>query len=491
MRHRRGFTITELLVAMALIIFIMYILAEVFSAGTAAFRNLKAVGDMNEKLRTTTTLLRRYLSADHFSGRKRLSDVDFWSDTGGNFGPPAEGFFRIWQGSDSTNEGTDLDGLPSYRAVNHGLHFTVKLRGNNRQDFFRAVLPANSPLLRPLGAPALPGGSHFQETTANTYTAPWAEVAVFLKNYGEMTDDPATNTTPQQLYTLHLRQRLLIPDNGLLPAAGQPGSILAAAYNAGSYVEMSCYRDPLLLPMGVPPNLYFNNPADVTMPARRMTSTATWNPGQFGAGPATGQPVSTVINDLTTNVNTQWCGPFPPSNYPTLATEPQARYGGSDVVLNNVLSMEIRVLVAPDAWQAWYKNPNNNTLTRAHDFVTLFDPAVQQFNMNNSGFGYSGPTGVGVNGQALPQTRGGPAVFDTWSGTKDSSYDYTNWSTRNDYITVPMYQTNANVRYPGNVATGQPLPSQLSIRILAIQITLRIWDTQTRQTRQTSIIVDM
>ena len=35
---------------MALIIFIMYILAEAFAAGTSVFRNLKAIGDMNPAL---------------------------------------------------------------------------------------------------------------------------------------------------------------------------------------------------------------------------------------------------------------------------------------------------------------------------------------------------------------------------------------------------------------------------------------------------------
>ncbi|MFM7148574.1 MAG: PilW family protein, partial [Gemmataceae bacterium] len=93
--HRRsGFTIVELMVSMALIIFVMYVLAEAFAAGSKAFRDLKAVADLNTRLRTANNLLRRYLAADHFEGRKRLSDPDFWID-----GPPKEGFFRIWQGS--------------------------------------------------------------------------------------------------------------------------------------------------------------------------------------------------------------------------------------------------------------------------------------------------------------------------------------------------------------------------------------------------------
>jgi prepilin-type N-terminal cleavage/methylation domain-containing protein len=47
-----GFTIPELLVAMALIVFIMTILNHTFSAGVRAFRELVAVGDMDEKLRS-------------------------------------------------------------------------------------------------------------------------------------------------------------------------------------------------------------------------------------------------------------------------------------------------------------------------------------------------------------------------------------------------------------------------------------------------------
>src|SRR5258707_7665 len=43
-----GFTIVELLIAMALIVFIMTILDQAFSAGVRAFRELVAVGDMEE-----------------------------------------------------------------------------------------------------------------------------------------------------------------------------------------------------------------------------------------------------------------------------------------------------------------------------------------------------------------------------------------------------------------------------------------------------------
>ena len=57
-RPRPGFTLVELLVAIALIVFIMVILTEAFSAGTGVFRTLKAQGDLMEKLRAAELLLR-------------------------------------------------------------------------------------------------------------------------------------------------------------------------------------------------------------------------------------------------------------------------------------------------------------------------------------------------------------------------------------------------------------------------------------------------
>ena len=223
MRRRSGFTIIELLVSMALIIFIMSILAEAFSAGTSAFRQLKAIGDMNEKLRSTSTTLRKYLAADHFDGKRRLSDINFWAQGGSGtpYGPPKEGFFRIVQGNPllfpQTNpEGTDQDGVPSYRSTNHALHFTVKARGNLRRgEFFRATVPAGSPLTSNLPF----WQSHFQDGMgASTYCSPWAEVAFFLRPTGQNTVDPdnPTGNPGLPLYALYLRQALLVPDNSYL-----------------------------------------------------------------------------------------------------------------------------------------------------------------------------------------------------------------------------------------------------------------------------------
>src|SRR5204862_314804 len=82
--------------------------------------------------------------------------------------------------------GTDLDGNASFRSTDHGLHFFVKLRGNNRGDFFRAQVPppqATQPSLLRLPF----ADSRFQESTDATLSSPCAEVALFLKDSGEVT----------------------------------------------------------------------------------------------------------------------------------------------------------------------------------------------------------------------------------------------------------------------------------------------------------------
>ena len=65
-RRRRAFTLQELLVALSLILFIMVILTEQFRAGMETFRNLKAIGDLNERLRAAAIVLRRDMQSAHF-----------------------------------------------------------------------------------------------------------------------------------------------------------------------------------------------------------------------------------------------------------------------------------------------------------------------------------------------------------------------------------------------------------------------------------------
>src|SRR5262249_2312020 len=146
--HRRGFTIIELMVSMALIILIMVVISEAFSAGLTAFRQLKGIGTMQERLRIAATMLRRDLQLRHFEGNRRLSDFDpYWYDPNiGNGdgttraigGPPTAGSFRLPPPPLGASNLTYLR-LEGYAA--HGTPRFVTAQNNTTL----ATLPKNTP----------------------------------------------------------------------------------------------------------------------------------------------------------------------------------------------------------------------------------------------------------------------------------------------------------------------------------------------------------
>lgn len=515
MRKRHGFTLVELLVAMALIIFIMSILSYAFVAATTAFRDLKAAGDMAERLRSATTILQRDLAADHFEGRRRLSDPHFWDN-----GPPRQGFFRIWQGSSGTRDGNvnDLDGIPLYRSTDHALHFTVHLRGNRPTDFFTAKVPGSlasgnaflypdprSPSPLTSSATLGPLTARYEDLDAvnlTTYNSQWAEVVYFLRpSLDNQGNQETANGTP--LFTLYRRQLVLVPDNSLLignkPAGGtdQPAQLTYFTPSntaASPYLEVSCWQGYPPPQLYTPTALYFNSPYDVTVPQRR-----------FGMD-YKGQPVN-------------------PSNqqvYPTLAEQTNdTNMQAADVLVTDVVSFDVRILL-PGA----FTDPNLKApygLPECDPFVDLFHPSVQVYNNPaNNPLGnnqlYPGPLTQAPaalnNGKWWPPpapTSGlyntpylppqSAQVFDTWTSTRDPLatifnppgspptplsaygpyYDYSTWgqaSAANSLSPVAMPLWNASL--------SPPAP-----RILAIQIQLRIWDSKTQQTRQVTLVQPM
>jgi prepilin-type N-terminal cleavage/methylation domain-containing protein len=287
---RPAFTLVELLVSLALILFIMAILSQAFVTGMETFREMKGIGDMEERLRSAVQILRRDLAADHFEGRRHLSDPDFWNT------PVREGFFRITQNSPRHpmgpayfEEGLDLDQIASFRADDHALHFSVKLRGNAKDRVFSANAPLNfelppgsgnfyfSPLLwkppivdpsGPAVKPTLGGAPIFQEWLAapgpNTfwpYHSPWAEIMYALLPTGEF-----AGSTP--IFSLRRAQRVVVPDNRQLnwPAVYPPqqpfppecGKLPVPAIYQKVYQEFAFrINEP-----GVD-GLYFLNPSDL------------------------------------------------------------------------------------------------------------------------------------------------------------------------------------------------------------------------------------
>jgi prepilin-type N-terminal cleavage/methylation domain-containing protein len=416
-QKRRGFTLVEMLVATALIIFIMVILTQAFTAGMDAFLKLKTIGDMEERLRTAATILRQDLAADHFEGRKRLSDSNFW-----NYGPPREGFFRIWQGGACVTEGgpkvVDGDGLPSLRATDHYLHFTVKRRGNRREQFALARVPPGSPLLA-LGQP----DSRFQDPVNGPYASQWSEVAYFLKDSGEQTPaDPVTG--PAKRYNLYRRQLLVVPDNSAL---NWPPKVDNSLYS--SYTEVSCKPGAK--------GLYFNSPSDLTVPQRRfgMRSLQDTSPP---LPPPPGPP-----------------NPFNNGGWPTEADlsypviQNAALVGpGADLLLTDVISFNVRVMLAGQSDFEDLPESPDNPLFRKPSQVRVFDTWSS-------------------------------AIVDTFDPDPTKAhYDYSHWNPLNSSdkgpTLIPLYKVGSS-----------------QIRITALEITLRVWDPKSRQARQITVIQDM
>jgi prepilin-type N-terminal cleavage/methylation domain-containing protein len=427
MRRRQGFTLVEMLVSMALIIFIMAILSEAFVTGIKTFRDLKALGDLNERLRTATTLLRDDLSADHFSGRRRLSDSNFW-----NNGPPREGFFRLYQGTTPSNnqndpyfrEGVDLDQVESVRAWNHAIHVAVKKRGNELKDFFGATVPGGSPL------PGL-GTSDSRYQDANVFKSQWAEVVWFLRF-----NNSFAGNSP--LFGLYRRQRVVVPDNSL-NWGNNPILANTPPNNSLNYLEVS--GTPTTRASDGTNIFYVNSPTDLTVPPRRFGMDPNADGGQFPANAPAVQykepPYPIFGNDQD----------VPPA---------QGTYKGADLVANDVLSFSVRVLLGGPGTTA---GPN--------DFMDLTDDRFQAYSSHNRLF---------YDRQDRPNS---PAVFDTWSSVKDDVYDYSSWAVKTTNpsppTTIPIWHNDA----------GQ------AIRIMALEITIRVWDFKTEQVRQVTIVQEM
>jgi prepilin-type N-terminal cleavage/methylation domain-containing protein len=557
---RQGFTLVELLVAVALIFFIMSILTAAFLASSKSFTDLKAEGDMAEKLGTAVNILRKYLVLDHFEGKRRISDPAFWMN-----GPPQEGFFRIYQGTPSGTspnvlEGTDtmVNGLSSFRVINHALHFAVKPRGDNVGDFLAGGVPASSTLL------SVPTPEYRYQTGTTTYTSQWGEVAFFLQplNYSG-TEAIKANGTP--LYGLYMRQLLATPDKS-------GSQVTVASATTSSFVEVSG-----VISGGT---MNCNGPRDLTQVSRRFgmntanlsgvtNNTSTITAATQAApilittsnnhGLTTGNPI--IITGATGNTaaNGIWTVTVPAGSlntftldgsdgtasgaynsgsaiwsswYTTLAQDAPSTTAllASDLLLPNVVSFEVRVMLAGGS-----------------TFVDLYDPTVTSYANSNPAF----------------STTNGPMVYDTWSSVVDNSlvagggpgFDYSTWATAGTNASIPLYNitsgtiSGATMAKPivittsgtstglqngdmvtisgvgGNTAAngtwtiGSVTPNTtagtttFSLNnsdgtgslaytaggtwtkngpiIKALQITLRVWDDKTENTRQVSFVVPM
>ncbi|HEX4592199.1 MAG TPA: prepilin-type N-terminal cleavage/methylation domain-containing protein [Gemmataceae bacterium] len=540
--RRAGFTLVEMLVASALIIFMMYVIASAFESGLASFRIMKAQGDMQEKLRATASAIRLDLSTPHFGGamspsnqgpflvNQRLND-QYWQ-------PPQKGYFRICMPGDISGtwvqEGIDPDNpsLAYYRPTkplaykDMYLQFTVNLTdghpqvrdGRGRQDQFY-MTDTTDP------TQAFQDGTLNQYSTPNynvlppsppptLFTSQWAEVAYFLKPQSPARYADAAQSVP--LFDLYRRQILLVE-----PVPGRPYPVavpMDAGRTRGNYANVSNY------PSGS--GTIFNGAADVTEPFRRwgMTRGSQFPYGQptatnLGTNPPTIPPFSTTSYEAGPP-NSPYAGN--PTANPILG--PQV---GGDLLLTDIVNFDMKVLWepvrlgAPDT-DRFVAPTVKNGVVATPDYVEPSPsanpndptrPSNPDYPFDYLPFGIN-PGFLQNNASAgISPVR----VFDTWSSNRDvtvnpqnpsqviSDYNYGPPASagampgRGSQSTMLQQELGAwNVGHFARVPGLSPptlFPTQYSIplriRVRAIQIKLRIWDQKSNQTRQMTIIQDL
>jgi hypothetical protein len=473
MRRRSAFTLIEMLVSTALVLFVMVLLTQAFGIGVQVFTQLKGIGDMEDRLRIASAVMRRDLSAYHFDGTRRLSDPTFFQN-----GPPPQGFFRIWQGSPSlpytvggtlytppSYEGVDGNGLPSVLTTDRILHFTVQLSGNNPQDFFVTNISSDSPPISTytgLSSYLLGSTDNTPDTRyqlPGTYASQTIEVAYFLRANGNMTTQGGT-----PLYTLYRRQLLVVPNNSQFNGTntftslstrqiGNPANTFDySILYLPAYAEISAKSNFDTASQPATPYIYFNSPADLTLPERRFGMDPNPTPG-VGCWPLCQiVPTNTATWTYPTLAVDPYTVPyyFPPSaaNYPPKALNWDS-LANADALLEDVLSFDVKI----------YSSGSFTDVPASNDPTTGTPP-----------------------GNPLYSTAAGVHVFDTWSNAADptvtasgATYDYsTAWNDTTS--TLPAVQVKR-------------IPLQMTIP--AIQITIRLWDKKTQQSRQLSFVQDM
>jgi type II secretory pathway pseudopilin PulG len=214
---RGGFTLVELLVAMALAIFVMTILVEAFVTAMDTFTGLRSIGDMQDNLRTALQIMRDDLSQAHFDGAKKTSDANFWDE------PPREGFVYLKQYSalqaqaatavkvDYRKEGADPIGNPICIARDHVMHFTARRRGNRRQNFFMDPTDAGLLANHRIAPQGLNNETFYG--TDGSLNSQWAEIAYFLIPTGwTVTNNDVVSGQPTvMLHNLYRVQYVVAP----------------------------------------------------------------------------------------------------------------------------------------------------------------------------------------------------------------------------------------------------------------------------------------
>lgn len=507
MRRRPGLTLVEMLVSLALSVFMMAILSEAFVTGLKAFGQLKALADMEQQLRTAATILRRDLKAPHFEGNRKLSQLTVsgqpipgnvpagavWNmvnpplsnGPGGARNlhpnspyrsvPPELGFLRIEENNFSVQEavnptdplGDSLDPTigAGYRDYDDVLHMTVRFTGRGTEEVFRGEsaravkMPGFVP--PPAGGRLLGGEalddigfpiSRYDLPGNNQFVSNWAEVLYFTRVDTFRPNNPSYNFTNAQFShaipggttMFNLYRREML----LLPDAQTMDQTIVTT------------TSPVVLPTPNIPNAFpqifwqhFDVSAcwlDPNNPTAPITGAgiAGNNRGWYFNSPADVQFPARRYNFRVQPGDPQYDAGSVANNVSYLPRF-QAGLGvkeGSDLLLANVISFDIKV----------------------------WDPLARKF----VDIGYSDPFPFLGSGAANPDF----GIF---------------WGDKN-LVTPPrginrIYETGTNrtaVSADGTVVFPPQAPTH-AVPFSTIQVKIRVYDPKTKQTREATIQVDM
>lgn len=221
LHHRAGLTLIEMLVVLALTLFIMTLFSTLFVQATGGMNNARGIARIDQGLRTALTLI-----------RKDLNDVVLQGPTNPGTAFQTEmttgGYFMLEENSPAIRQGLDQWGVPVEVDVDDVLAFTAERNQTSPQEVFYGTIPdENVEAIRFLDN--FGASSNFDGVNDGIVASRFGEIVYFLRpsesqptadqvrGHGKAddadTDNPQTPTTTQPvLYTLYRRQLVVLPD---------------------------------------------------------------------------------------------------------------------------------------------------------------------------------------------------------------------------------------------------------------------------------------
>jgi len=430
--RRTGFTLVEMMVATALILFIMAIIGQMLGHGTKTFTQMRTAAALSERNRTGINLLRKDLWADHFEGPYGTAGgphlVDQRLDLPG-YRPPFRGYFELQQQTRSLYEPggiykpfgtqfppaspatprpyTDAEGLFSTRSATHRMRFTVRLPDGPATELFCAQF---HPFFT-----ADPRVNAFPNSSGVMYSR-WSDVRYMLF---AQAGDTTGGTNPQQLHTL-IRNLRLMPPRDVDYSMDQASATTLIT-------QCQRYAD-VVQPYVVGPDQNNAGRFIVRLPGPEAINRSEVSRINFSGAPS-----------------------------------------GDNIVLTDVISFEIK--------PAWINNPTFEALRPGSS------PPPDGMAQDNTDEPFADLPPSVLNTSPPYSTQG---IFDTW-GIMPNVNDGVDWDVpdaSNGFLVTP---TPPPLPAPQTSALHPPL----RINVRALQIKMRIWDPKAEQARQVTIVNDV